>query len=113
MADQDTVVSRGQRAAHLAPAYGEPTLIVIAQLQASSTQLTAKDSVFFDEIGQRLVLPMIQPAGERGEQNSQRGHIDHGGRVYLIDRDSVSRNRGADLWDTTGSAGATGHHSHL
>jgi hypothetical protein len=49
-------------------ARGEPTPFVIAQLEAPPTQLTPKNSVFFDQIRQRLLLPMIQPAEERSEQ---------------------------------------------
>jgi len=44
------------------PAHGEPTPFVIAQPQAPSTQLTSKDSILFDQIGQGLLLPIIQPA---------------------------------------------------
>jgi hypothetical protein len=50
---------------------------------------------------QGLLLLMIQPADQGGKKYSQEEHVNHGGRVYLIDRDSVSRSRWAELWDIT------------
>jgi len=54
---------------------------------ARRPQPTPKDSVFLDQIRQHLLLPMIQPANERSQQNSQEKHVHHGGRVYPIDQD--------------------------
>jgi hypothetical protein len=54
------------------------------------TICTPKDSILFDQIRQGLPLPLIQPADRRGKQQPQRKNVDHGGRVYLADRDSAS-----------------------
>ena len=48
-------------------AHGEPTSFIIGEPKAP-TQLTPEDSVFFDQMGQGLLLPMIQPADQRGEK---------------------------------------------
>jgi hypothetical protein len=41
----------------------------------------------------------IQPADQHGEQHSQGEHVNHGGRVYITDRDSASQGRWAELRD--------------
>ena len=79
------------------PAHGQPTPIIIAQPEASSPQLTSKDAILFDQIRQGLLLPLIQPADQRDKKQPQRENVDHGGRVYLTDRDSISRGRWAEL----------------
>ena len=86
-----------------APAYSQPTPLVIAQPQAPSPQLTSKDAILFDQIRQGLVLLTIQPADQRGEKHPQEKHVDPGRRVYITDRDSASRSGWAELWDITGS----------
>jgi hypothetical protein len=48
-------------------------------------------------------LPLIQPADQRDKKQPQRNNVDHGGRVYLTDRNSISRGRWVELWDITGS----------
>ena len=58
--------------------------------RSPAPQLTSKDSILFDQIRQGLPLPLIQPADRRGKQQPQRKNVDHGGRVYLADRDSAS-----------------------
>ena len=64
------------------PAHGEPTPFVIGQPKAPPTQLTPEDSVFFDQIGQRRLLPMIQPADQAGEKNPRGRDVNHGGSLH-------------------------------
>lgn len=57
-------------------------------------QLPPQDAVSFEQIGHgRLLLP-IQPADQRGERDPQEQRVNHGGRVYRINRDAVSRSSG-------------------
>jgi hypothetical protein len=79
------------------PAHGQPAPIIIAQPEAPSAQLTSKDAILFDQIRQGPLLPLIQPADQRDKKQPQRRNVDHGGRVYLTDRDSISRGRWAEL----------------
>jgi len=70
---------------------------IFGSQQAPSPQLTSKDAILFDQILDGLLLPLIQPADQRGKQYSERKHVHHGGRVYRIYRDWASRSRWAEL----------------
>lgn len=67
--------------------------VVIAQPKALSLQVTPKDAILFEQIGKGILLLTIQPADQYGEEHPQREHIDHGARVSITDRDSISRDR--------------------
>ena len=64
------------------PAHGEPAPFVIAEPQPPPTQLTPKDSILFDQIGQGLPLLTMQPAAQRANKNPQGGNVDHGGSLH-------------------------------
>ena len=81
------------------PAHGEPTPFVIGQPKALSTQLTPQDSIFFNQIGQGLLLLTIQPADQSDEKKPEGEDVDHGGSLHQ--RPMRTRRRSAELWDTT------------
>ena len=64
------------------PAHGEPTPFIISEPKAPPTQLTPEDSVFFDQIGQRRLLLMIQPADQAGEKKPRGRDVNHGGSLH-------------------------------
>ena len=73
------------------PAHGETTPFVIAQPKAPSAQLPPQDSVFFDQISQGRLLPLIQPADQRDKQHPQGRNVDHGGSPFRRPRFSLPR----------------------
>lgn len=81
------------------PAHGEPTPFVIGQSKAPSTQLAPKDSIFFDQMGQAVLLLTIQPADQSGEKKPQGRDVDHGGSLHQ--RPMRTRRRSAESRDTT------------
>ena len=60
------------------PEHGESPSVVIAQPKTPPTQLTPQDSILFDQIRQGLVLLTIQPADQRGKEDPEEEHVDHG-----------------------------------
>ena len=57
--------------------HGEPAPVVIGETQAPPTQLPPQEAILFDQIGERLPLPMIEPTDEGQEQQPKDGHVDH------------------------------------
>ena len=64
------------------PAHGESTPLIIAQPKAPPTQLPPQDSILFDQVGQGLLLPMIQPADQGGEKKPRGHDVNHGGSLH-------------------------------
>jgi hypothetical protein len=48
-------------------AHGKPAAVVVDQLQASALQLSAQDTVLFNEIADDVSVLAVQPPGEHGE----------------------------------------------
>ena len=66
------------------------------------TQLATEAPVFFDQIGDDLPFPAVQPTGHDHQQELEGGGVDHG--PQLISRPAGSRpKRSAEKWNTTGS----------
>ena len=63
------------------PTHGEAPPFVIGQSKTSPTQLTPKDSILFDQIGQGLLLLTIEPADQRGESKPKERNVDHAGSL--------------------------------
>jgi len=59
--DERRHVTQGFAAQPIGP-HGESPPVVVRQPQTSPTELPAQNAILFDEIGQRLTLPAIQPA---------------------------------------------------
>ena len=47
--------------------------------------MPAEDAVFFDQVGHGVLLPPVEPADQRGEQQAERHRVEHGARVYTTD----------------------------
>jgi hypothetical protein len=71
------------------PANRQPTAVVVAQPETSALQLLAEKAILFNQVRQRVLLAPIQPANHRGEHQAERKCVDHGERVYDIDRNPV------------------------
>lgn len=63
-------------------AHGESTPIVVGQLQASTPQVAAKHTILFEQITKDISLLAVQPPGEEGEQQLERGDVDHRRSLY-------------------------------
>ena len=63
------------------PTHGQLTPLVIAQPHAPPMELAPEDAILFDQIGQGLLLAMIQPADQGGEKNPGGRHVNHGGSL--------------------------------
>ena len=48
--------------------------------------MPTEDAVFFDQVGHGLLLPLVEPTDERGQQKAERQCLEHGGREYTTDR---------------------------
>jgi hypothetical protein len=51
---------------------GEPTALVVGEAQAPGSDLFAQDAVFFQEIINDVAVLLVEPAGER-DQNELQG----------------------------------------
>jgi hypothetical protein len=79
----------------------QPTPLVVGQPETSSLQLLAENAILFNQVRHRVLLAPIQPAKYRREHEAERKFVDHGGRVYDIDRSPVVLGAWAKAWDTT------------
>ena len=60
------------------PTGRQPPSIGIGELEPLSTQLAAKDPIFFHQIRHRLAFLAIHPASQGGQHHQERGRVDHG-----------------------------------
>src|SRR5262245_1747094 len=68
----------------------QPTPFLIGKADPP-THVRTEDAVFFDQVRQGILLPLVEPAAQRGQQYSKRQGVEHGGRVYTTDRISGLR----------------------
>jgi len=66
------------------PVNGQPTAFLIGQAYPAA-QVRAEDAVFFDQVGHGVLLPPVEPADQRAEQQAERHRVGHGARVYTTD----------------------------
>jgi hypothetical protein len=57
--------------------YSESPPVVIGQPQPPPTNLPAEEAILIDQIGERLPLAAIEPAGDGEEQPAKDRHVDH------------------------------------
>ena len=62
----------------------QPTAFLIGQADPAA-HVPAQDAVFFDQVGHGVLLPPVEPADQRGEQQAERHRVGHGARVYITD----------------------------
>ena len=48
--------------------------------------MATEDTILFDDIGDGILLTLVEPAGHRREEHSEGARIEHGGRVYTTGR---------------------------
>jgi hypothetical protein len=61
---------------------GQATALITGQAEPAA-HVPAQDAVFFDQIGCGVLLPSVEPADQRGEQQAERDRVWHGARVYI------------------------------
>ena len=62
----------------------QPTAFLIGQTKPAA-HVPAEDPVFCDEVSHRCLLPLVEPADQPSEEDSEGPHVEHGGRVYTTD----------------------------
>jgi hypothetical protein len=75
--------------------HGQPTAFIVGQAEPAA-HVPTEDAVLFDQVRHGVVLPLIEPAGDRGQEHAEGPRVDHGGRVYTTDRISRRRRRSAE-----------------
>ena len=81
--------------------HGESAPIVIGQLQASTPQLVAKNTILFEQITKGFSLLAFQPPGEEREEQLESGGVKHGRSLYHGPQ-IVRRRPSIQSWDITG-----------
>ena len=64
------------------PTGRQPTSIGNGELEPRSTQLAAKDPIFFHQIRHCLAFVAIHPASEDGQHHLERERVDHGRSLF-------------------------------
>ena len=75
--------------------HGQPTAFLVGQAEPAA-QVPTEDTVFFDQVGHGVLLLLIEPADERGQEHAESPRVEHGGRVYTTGRMSRRRRRSAE-----------------
>jgi hypothetical protein len=57
---------------------GEPSPVSVGQSKAPATQLPAQQPILFNQIGDRISLATLQPAGDDQQQHPQSRDVEHG-----------------------------------
>jgi hypothetical protein len=83
--------------------YGESPPVVVRELQPSPTDLPSEKPILFDQIGEGLPVPAIEPAGDGQEQHPKDRHVDHGPEVISHAREKMSEMLSILRWDNTAS----------
>jgi hypothetical protein len=77
------------------PMRGQPTAFRIGQTDPPA-RVFAKDAVFFNQVGQGVLLALVEPADQRGQEHTEGQRVEHGGRIYITDRVSRLRRPSAE-----------------
>ena len=76
----------GSKAATTQPmsVHRQPTSFLIGQADPAA-HMPTEDAVFFDQVGYGRLLPLVEPADQRGQEHPEGHRVEHGGRVYITD----------------------------
>jgi hypothetical protein len=58
-------------------AHSESPAVIVSKPQASLTELPPQQAILFNQIGERLPFPAIQPTRDAQEQQPKHRHVDH------------------------------------
>jgi len=81
--------------AQLMSAHCEPTAFFVGQADPAA-HVSTKDAVFFDQVRHGRLLPLLEPADQRGQEDAERHGVEHGARVYTTDPISEPRRASAE-----------------
>jgi hypothetical protein len=59
----------------------QPSTLLIGQTDPTA-HVPTQDAVLFDQVSHGVLLPLVEPAGQRRQEHSDRERVEHGGRVY-------------------------------
>jgi hypothetical protein len=68
----------------LMSAHREPTAFFVSQADPAA-HVSTKDAVFFDQVRHGHLLPLVEPADQRGQEDAERHGVEHGARVYTTE----------------------------
>lgn len=68
------------RATHAVPRHGEPTSLVIVEVQRAVPDLGAEGTVLFEQIGDGVRVALVEPRGEGEEGKTHGRRVNHGGQ---------------------------------
>ena len=69
--------------------------------QPPSTELAPEEAILFDQIGERLAFPAIQPTGDAEEQGPKHGQVDHERELISDTHRKMSVILSILTWDNT------------
>ena len=64
------------------PAPRETAPLFVGYPHSSATKLTPQSSVLFDQIGDDILLLVIQSTRQRGEKHPDEGEVNHGASLH-------------------------------
>ena len=64
------------------PAPCQTAPLVVSQRQSSATELSPQSSILFDQIGNDILLLVIQPTRQRSEKHPDEGQVNHGASLH-------------------------------
>ena len=73
----------------------QPPAFCIGQADPAA-YVSTQDAVLFDQVGDGVLLPLVEPADQRRQEHSEGERVEHGGRVYTTDRISGHQRRSAE-----------------
>jgi hypothetical protein len=73
----------------------QPTAFHIRQPEPAG-HVPTQDTVLFDQVGHGVLLSLVEPAGQRGQNHRKEERVEHGGRVYTTDLISGSQRPSAN-----------------
>src|SRR5262249_49085131 len=82
---------------------GESSPVVVSEPQPPPTGLSPEEAVLLDQIGERIPLLVIQPAGDGEKQQPKGRHVDHERELISRTPQKMSEMLAVLGWDNTGS----------
>ena len=61
-----------------------------------AVQMRSEDAVLFNQVGHYVLLPLVEPADQRGQEDAEQHGVEHGARVYTTDPISEPRRASAE-----------------
>src|SRR5438094_5463844 len=90
-----------QTTAETSPPPRQTAPLLVAESESSARELTPEDAILLDQIGDDVLLLVIQPVGQGGQNNPDEHAVNHGAESTLATGLRGLSALSAGLWDTT------------